>query len=154
MTPHSLATPHTGVTVYDEESQKIPFGAITPEAAQHLSRLQGLGETPRIRLVLETKFFPDSPSRNIVAEIRGREFPEEIVVLGGHIDGWDIGEGAQDDAGGCLMSWEALRLVATVGWRPRRTIRVVLWTNEENGCLLYTSPSPRDQRGSRMPSSA
>jgi carboxypeptidase Q len=133
VTPNSLATPHTGVMVYDEESDKVPFGAITPEAAMHFHRLQRMGESVRVRLILETRQFPDATSRNVIAEIKGTEFPEQVIVLGGHIDGWDIGEGAQDDGGGCLMSWEALRVIKSLGLKPRRTIRVVLWTNEENG---------------------
>ena len=133
VTPHSLATPHTGVMVYDEDSPKIPFGAITPEAAQRFHRLQKAGRAAKVRLVLETKEFPEAQSRNVIAEIRGSEFPEQVVVLGGHIDGWDIGEGAHDDGGGCLMAWEALRVIKELGLKPKRTIRVVLWTNEENG---------------------
>ena len=133
VTPNSLATPHTGVMAYDEGSDKVPFGAITPEAAMHFHRLQEKGVPVRVRLVLETKEFPDAQSRNVVAEIRGTEFPEEVIVMGGHIDGWDIGEGAQDDGGGSVMCWEALRVLKSLGLKPRRTIRVVLWTNEENG---------------------
>lgn len=133
VTPHSLATPHTGVMVYDEESSRVPFGAITPEAAKHFYRLQQAGRTTRVRLILETRSLPDAPSRNVIAEIKGREFPEEVIVMSGHIDGWDIGEGAHDDGGGSLMSWEALRVLAKLGLKPRRTVRVVLWTNEENG---------------------
>ena len=133
VTPFSLATPHTGGMGYNEKFPKIPAGAITPEAAQSLARRQADGLEDRIRLVLQTETLPDAPSRNVVAEIRGSEYPEQVVLLGGHIDGWDIGEGAQDDAGGCLMSWEALRLIKEMGLKPRRTIRVVLWTNEENG---------------------
>jgi carboxypeptidase Q len=133
VTPNSLATPHTGVMAYDEGSGKIPFGAITPEAAGHFARLQEMGREVKVRLVLETEQFLDAPSRNVIAEIKGRELPEEVVVVGGHIDGWDIGEGAHDDAGGSLMSWEALRILSELGLKPRRTIRVVLWTNEENG---------------------
>ena len=133
VTPNSLATPHTGVMAYDEGSDKVPFGAITPEAAMHFHRLQERGVTVKVRLVLETKEFPDAQSRNVIAEIRGTEFPEEVIVMGGHIDGWDIGEGAQDDAGGSVMCWEALRVIKSLGLKPKRTIRVVLWTNEENG---------------------
>lgn len=133
VTPNSLATVHTGVMAYDEESGKVPFAAISPEAAAHFHRLEEAGIPTRARLVLETFEEKDALSRNVVAEIRGREFPEQIVLVGGHIDGWDIGEGAQDDAGGCLMSWEAVRLIKALGLRPRRTLRVVLWTNEENG---------------------
>jgi carboxypeptidase Q len=76
---------------------------------------------------------PDSPSRNVVAELRGRELPDEVVVMGGHIDSWDVGQGAVDDAGGVVVSWEAIRLLRRLGLLPRRTIRVVGWTNEENG---------------------
>ncbi len=86
-----------------------------------------------MRLLLETKTYPDASSRNVLAEIRGSEFPEQVVVIGGHIDGWDIGEGAQDDGAGVVMCWEALRVLRELGLRPRRTIRVVFWTNEENG---------------------
>lgn len=133
VTPNSLATPHTGVMAYDEESPKIPFGAITPEAAEHFARRQKAGLETRVKLILRTKQYEDALSRNVIAEIRGTEFPEQVVVLGGHIDGWDIGEGAQDDGGGIIMSWEALRVIAKLGLKPRRTVRVVLWTNEENG---------------------
>ena len=76
---------------------------------------------------------PDAKSRNAVAEIRGREKPDEVVVLGGHIDSWDVGQGAMDDGGGVVAAWEAVRLMKKLGLRPRRTIRVVAWTNEENG---------------------
>lgn len=133
VTPFSLATPHTGVMYYDEGSPQIPFGAITTDDTGHFHRRQKAGLSTRVRLILETKFLPDAKSHNVVAEIKGSEFPEQIIVMGGHIDGWDVGEGAHDDAGGCLMTWEALRLISKYGLRPRRTIRVVLWTNEENG---------------------
>ena len=82
---------------------------------------------------MEAKFLPDADSANVVAEIRGREKPDEVVVVGGHIDSWDVGTGASDDGGGCVVTWEALRLMKTLGLRPRRTVRVVLFTNEENG---------------------
>jgi carboxypeptidase Q len=73
------------------------------------------------------------PSRNVMAEIVGREFPEEVVVLGGHSDSWDVGQGAMDDAGGVVAAWEAVRLMSALGLRPRRTVRVVGWTAEEVG---------------------
>jgi carboxypeptidase Q len=82
---------------------------------------------------MEAKFLPDADSFNVVGEIRGRERPEEVVVLGGHFDSWDVGTGSTDDGGGCVVTWEALRLMKKLGLRPRRTVRVVLWTNEENG---------------------
>jgi carboxypeptidase Q len=83
---------------------------------------------------------PLSPSRNVIAEIRGSEHPDEIIVIGGHIDSWDVGTGAMDDAGGCVAAWEALRLIKESGIRPKRTIRLVMWTNEElglNGAFSY-----------------
>ena len=76
---------------------------------------------------------PDAPSRNVMAEMSGREHPEQVVVLGGHIDSWDVGQGAMDDGGGMVAAWEAVRLIQKLGLRPRRTIRAVGWTNEENG---------------------
>src|SRR5207247_10891422 len=74
-----------------------------------------------------------SESANVVGEVRGREKSDEIVVVGGHLDSWDVGTGASDDAGGCVVTWEALRLMKKLNLRPKRTVRVVLWTNEENG---------------------
>ena len=82
---------------------------------------------------MEARFLPDVDSANVVGEIRGREKPGEIVLLGGHLDSWDVGVGAMDDGGGCIVTWEALRLMKRLGLRPRRTVRVVLFTNEENG---------------------
>ena len=82
---------------------------------------------------MEAQFLPDADSANVVGEIRGREQPDEIVVIGGHFDSWDVGTGPTDDGGGCVSTWEALRLMKKLNLRPRRTVRVVLWTNEENG---------------------
>ena len=79
------------------------------------------------------KMLPDAESANVIGEIRGREKPDEIVVVSGHLDSWDVGTGATDDGGGCVVTWEALRLMKKLNLRPRRTVRVVLWTNEENG---------------------
>jgi carboxypeptidase Q len=82
---------------------------------------------------MEAHFEADSQSYNVVGEIRGRELPNEVVLMGGHIDSWDVGSGASDDGGGCIETWDALRLMKKLGLKPRRTIRVVLFTNEENG---------------------
>lgn len=131
--PFSMKTPHTGTSRYDNNVKKIPHAAITLEDASLLHRMQERGETIRIKLYMEAKTLPDAISRNIVAEIKGSEHPEEIVVLGGHIDSWDVGQGAMDDAGGCFAVWEAVKLMKQLGLRPKRTVRVVLWTNEENG---------------------
>ncbi len=133
VTPVSLQTPHTGAMIYDEKQPKIPAAAITIEDAEWLQRMHDRGESPRLRLKMEARFLPDVESANVVAEIKGSEKPDEIVLISGHFDSWDVGQGAHDDAGGCIIAWEAARLLKELGLRPRRTIRVVLYTNEENG---------------------
>ncbi len=130
---YSVQTPHTGVMRYEEGVRKIPHAAITVEDASMIQRFADRGEIIEISLFMDAETLPDATSRNIIAEIRGSEFPEEIIVMGGHIDSWDVGQGAMDDGGGCVAAWEALRLIAKLGLKPKRTIRVVLWTNEENG---------------------
>jgi len=82
---------------------------------------------------MEAHNLPDGYSRNVIADIPGTEHPEQIIIVSGHIDSWDVGQGAMDDGGGCVASWEAARLMLKLGLKPRRTVRVVLWTNEENG---------------------
>ncbi len=133
VTPHSLDTPHTGRMIYSDSISKIPHAAITVENAEMLQRMQDRGEKIVVRLKMEAKTLPDAKSRNVIAELRGREKPDEIILISGHIDSWDVGQGAMDDGGGCLVAWESIRLMNELGLRPRRTIRVVLWTNEENG---------------------
>ena len=131
--PVSLRTPHTGALRYADDQPKIPATALTIEDAETLARMQGRGERIRLRLRMGAKMLPDAESANVVAELRGKEWPNEIVVIGGHLDSWDVGTGSTDDGGGCLVSWEVIRLLKRLGLRPRRTIRVVLFTNEENG---------------------
>lgn len=131
--PAGLRTPHTGALRYAEGLPQIPAAGISAEDADRLQRMQDRGTVARVRLKMEAKFLPDADSANVVGEIRGREHPEEIVVVGGHIDSWDVGTGSTDDGGGCVVTWEALRLIKKLGLRPRRTVRVVLFTNEENG---------------------
>ena len=131
--PVSLDTPHTGTMRYEDDVPRIPHAAITIEGAERLQRIQDRGDTPRLRLEMGARTLPDAMSRNVIAELRGRERPDEVVVIGGHIDSWDVGQGVHDDAGGCVVAWEALRLMHSLGLRPRRTVQVVLWTNEENG---------------------
>ena len=133
ITPVSLQTPHTGAMAYDPAQPKIPVAAITIEAAEFLQRMNDRGDHPTLRLRMEAKFLPDAESANVVAEITGSEKPDEIVLIGGHFDSWDVGQGAHDDGGGCIVAWETIRLLKELGLRPRRTIRVVLYTNEENG---------------------
>ena len=133
VTPYSMRTPHTGGMRYDSTVTRIPAAALTVEDAMMLHRMQDRGERIRVTLKMDAQTLPDVKSRNVVAELRGRELPDEIVVMGGHIDSWDVGSGAMDDAGGVVIAWEALRLMKELGLRPRRTVRVVGWTNEENG---------------------
>lgn len=130
---YSIQTPHTGTMSYEDGVKKIPHAAITVEDALLMQRLADRGEKLEVTLHMEAKTLPDADSRNVIAEIKGSEFPDEIIVLGGHIDSWDVGTGMMDDGGGCVAAWEALRLIKKLGLTPKRTIRVVLWTNEENG---------------------
>ncbi len=131
--PESMQTPHTGGMRYEEGVPRIPHAAITLEDAEMLHRMQDRGERIEVLLQMEAKSLPDAPSRNVMGELVGTELPDEIVVLGGHTDSWDVGQGAMDDGGGVVAAWEAVRLLKELGLRPRRTIRVVGWVNEENG---------------------
>ncbi|MGD2152697.1 MAG: M28 family metallopeptidase [Gemmatimonadales bacterium] len=133
VTPFSMQTPHTGQMLYDPAAPPIPHAAITVEDAEMLQRMQERGQRIEVLLKMEAQTLPEILSRNVIAEIVGWEHPEQVVVMGGHIDSWDVGTGAMDDGGGCVAAWEALRLIHELGLRPRRTLRVVLWTNEENG---------------------
>ncbi len=129
----SMRSPHTGTMRYDSTGPRIPIAALSVEDAAMLGRMAKRGETIVVTLKMEARTLPDADSRNILAEIRGSESPDEIVVMGGHIDSWDVGTGAMDDAGGVVAAWEAVKLIRRLGLKPRRTIRVVGWTNEENG---------------------
>jgi carboxypeptidase Q len=131
--PAGLRTPHTGALQYTSDAPKIPAAAITTEDADRLERLVARSGKVVVRLKMEAHFEGDVESANVIGEIRGREIPDEIVVVGGHLDSWDVGAGATDDGGGCVVTWEALRLMKRLNLRPKRTVRVVLWTNEENG---------------------
>src|SRR5260221_8403050 len=131
--PAGLRTPHTGALTYADGQPQIPAAAVTTEDAARLQRMVARGTTVRLRLMMEARMLPDADSANVVGELRGRELPNEIVVIGGHFDSWDVGTGSTDDGGGAIATWEALRLMKTLNLRPRRTVRVVLWTNEENG---------------------
>ncbi|GLH71638.1 aminopeptidase [Geothrix limicola] len=131
--PISLDTPHTGAMDYDPAYPKIPTACVTIEASTQMRRMQQRGERIQLRLEMGAKLLPDVPSANVVAEIRGTEKPEEVVLISGHLDSWDVGQGAQDDGAGSVITMEAARLIQGLGLKPRRTIRVVLWTNEENG---------------------
>jgi carboxypeptidase Q len=133
VTANSLRTLHTGMLSYEEGKPKIPAAAITPEDAEWFARMAARGQSVKVRLELGAKLLPDAESGNAIGEIVGRELPHEIVVIGGHIDSWDVGDGSTDDGSGCLMAMEAATMLLELGLIPRRTIRVVLFTNEENG---------------------
>lgn len=143
--PASIASPHTGALRYDSTIAKIPAAALTLEDAAMLHRMQDRGQKIVVHLEMEARTLPDAPSRNVMAELVGREHPEQVVVLGGHIDSWDVGQGAMDDGDGVVVSWQAVKLLQKLGLHPRRTIRVVAWTNEENG--TRGGQAYRDARG-------
>jgi Zn-dependent M28 family amino/carboxypeptidase len=103
------------------------------EDAEWFQRMKELGQEVTVRLEMDAETLPDAESANVVAEISGRELPDEVVVMGCHIDSWDVGHGAHDDGAACIAAWRALAIVHELGLKPRRTLRVVLWTNEENG---------------------
>jgi len=129
----AMQTPHTGALNYNESDPKIPAAGITMEDATLIQRLTDAGETVAVHLYMEAHTLPDADSANVMGEIRGREKPEEIVVMGGHIDSWDVGAGAEDDGSGIMAALEAAVVIKKLGLQPRRTLRVVFWTNEENG---------------------
>ncbi len=131
--PMGLRTPHTGGMQYGDAAVKIPAAAIAVEDAQRIHRIVKRGRRVRVRLKMESHFEADVESANVIGEIRGRERPNEIVLVGCHFDSWDPATGASDDAVGCIVTWEAARLMKKLGIQPRRTVRVVLFTNEENG---------------------
>jgi carboxypeptidase Q len=131
--PTGLRTTHTGGMNYADGVEKIPTAAIPVEDSMRIQRLANRGIKVRLRLKMEAHFDADVESFNVVGELRGSEKPEEVVLVGCHFDSWDPGTGASDDAVGCIVTWEAARLMKKLNIRPKRTVRVVLFTNEENG---------------------
>lgn len=125
--------PHTGSVGYEDGAAKIPSAAIAAEDADLIHRLLAAGESVRVRVVLGCRTLPEAESANVLGEIRGREKPEEVVVIGGHLDSWDLGTGAIDDGAGVAIAMETMRLLKALGPPPRRTVRAVLFANEENG---------------------
>lgn len=123
VTPFSLYTPHTGWQDYFENTTKIPTASLTVEDARLLQRLQGRGKRIIINLRMEAKTLPDVTSRNTVAEIRGASSSEKVVIVSGHLDSWDVGEGAMDDGAGAFISWASLVVLKRLNLRPKRTIR-------------------------------
>ncbi|XP_070538745.1 carboxypeptidase Q-like [Ptychodera flava] len=133
--PFSIHSPHTGWQDYDPKVKKVPTACITIEDAQMMARMAARGTKIVVNIKMEAKTLPPVQSRNTVAEIIGSKHPEQVVLVSGHLDSWDVGQGAMDDGGGAFISWEALSLVKQLGLRPKRTLRLVLWTGEEEGGL-------------------
>lgn len=127
--------PHTGAMRYDPEQPRIPAGAVSNPDADQIERIAARGEPIRVRMALSPTFTGEVPSGNVIAEIPGRERPDEYVVIGGHLDSWDLGTGAVDDGAGVAISLEAARMILESGWQPRRSIRLILWGAEEVGLL-------------------
>lgn len=125
--------PHTGGTYYNDSFPKIPAVAISTKDAEWLSARLKTDASVKANFKTSCKMLPDAPSYNVIGEIRGSSIPEEIITVGGHLDSWDLGEGAQDDGAGCVQSIEVLRAIKACGIKPKRTIRAVMFMNEENG---------------------
>ena len=124
--------PHTGETDYANDAPKIPAGAVTAEDADLVADLVRQGSV-RMKLVLTPQTLPEVESANVIADIKGSEHPEQVIVMSGHLDSWDLGTGAIDDAAGVAVSMEAANLIQKLHLKPKRTIRVIAWMNEENG---------------------
>jgi carboxypeptidase Q len=125
--------PHTGTGHYEESVDSIPTAALGVQSADLLHQILQLDPEARLHLTMDCRWFEDALSYNVVAELKGSEHPEEIIVMGGHLDSWDVGEGAHDDGAGCMHALGALKLMVDQGIKPRRTVRAVMFINEENG---------------------
>lgn len=125
--------PHTGATTYNDSFPKIPAIAVSTRHAEYVSRELKNNKNFQLYFRTECEMLPDAKSYNVIAEIRGTEFPNEIITVGGHLDSWDLAEGAHDDGAGCVQSMEIIRVYKQLGIKPKRTIRVVMFMNEENG---------------------
>jgi hypothetical protein len=124
--------PHTGTTIYLPDVPRIPAAALSTIAANHLSA--ALAAAPhRVEIRIHSQWLPDAPANNVIGEITGSETPGEIIAVGGHLDCWDIAPGANDDGAGVVQSMDVLRILRSAGYRPRHTVRCVLFVNEENG---------------------
>jgi len=132
VTPLSLRDPHTGMMGYEEGIPKIPHAAVSVEDALRIQRLLDAGNHVRLQLKMSAQTLPDADAANVIGELPGREKPEEIVVLGGHVDSWDVGQGAQDDGCGFTACWQAVVLLKQLNLTPRRTVRIAGWADEEH----------------------
>jgi len=131
----SISSVHTGYMQYDSSYPKIPCAAVTVEDAEMFQRMQDRGQTIKVNFLMENEFIANSYSNNLVFEIVGATYPDQIVLAGGHIDTWDTGSqtGANDDGGGFITVFEAFRLLKQSGYRPKRTMRFIAWSGEESG---------------------
>lgn len=129
----AVQLPHTGELSYDEKQPKIPAAAISPEDAMMIAKLTADGVPVKVHFEMGAQMLPDADSADVIGEIPGREHPEQVVVIGGHIDSWDVGQGAQDDGASIMACLQALALIKKAGLHPSRTLRVAFWVNEENG---------------------
>lgn len=125
--------PHTGGLRYDSTHALIPAVAVSTLDAERLSNMLILEKRIKISMDLKCQTLPDVLSYNVIGEIRGTERPKEVLVVGGHLDSWDVGQGAHDDGAGCVQSMDVLRYLRKIGYQPRHTVRCVLFMNEENG---------------------
>src|SRR5437870_12132694 len=124
--------PHTGHTNYANDAPKIPAGAVTAEDADLIADLARQGPV-KMKLILTPQQLPDAESYNVIADIKGSEYPEQVIIVSGHLDSWDLGTGAIDDGAGVAVSMEVANLIQKLHLKPKRTIRVIAWMNEENG---------------------
>jgi hypothetical protein len=132
-TPLAMQVAHTGEMDYDESQPKIPAAAVSPEDAMMIAKLYAQGVPVKVHLEMGARMLPDADSGDVVGEIPGKIHPEEVVVIGGHLDSWDVGQGAQDDGASIMACLQALALIHKLGLQPQRTLRVAFWVNEENG---------------------
>jgi len=137
VTGRSIYSPHTGVQNYNltMSPNKIPVASVTVEDAELMQRFQDRGIKLNVTLNMEAMNHDDTESFNVVAELRGTEKPDETVIFGGHFDTWDVTDGSMDDGGGVMIAWEAFSLIKQLDLKPKRTIRLVLWTAEEYGLI-------------------
>ena len=138
--------PHTGETGYDSKLPSIPAGAITAEDAELLARLSAQGPV-RLHLALTPKLLPEVDSYNVIADLKGSRHPEQVVVVSGHLDSWDLGTGALDDAAGIAVAMETAQILKQLDLQPERTIRVVAWMAEETGIFGGRAYAERACRG-------
>lgn len=134
--------PHTGNTTYQPGVPRVPAAALSPVAADNLSAALKLDPSLTVEMTVNSRWFADAQSHNVIGELRGAEHPEQVILVGGHLDSWDIAPGAHDDGAGVVESIEVLRLLKAVGYTPRHTLRVVLFTSEENslnGAIAYST---------------